>query len=119
MNDGLYFLAAKCSATRNNFLLRLTNTGGKWVVSYAVKAGHSFEPGTGTSRGKAIETRGGISLGEDCNCPWCDAESFVLCNCCGGKYFACYDGCGNHRCPFCGKVSEVGGSIESVNTSAE
>ena len=113
------FLAAKCTKKKNNFLISIKKDYQGWTASYAVKAGKSFEPGTGTQNGKTIETPGGLFVGKGYKCPWCGDMSFVKCNCCGGKLFACYDDSGIHICPHCGSKGEVGGQIESVNTSEE
>lgn len=107
--ENLFFLEAKCGATKQTFYPRYDlGADDSWVLTYGVKelpAGQKVS-NTGNSRLDFSDMRDGPQY----KCPWCGNHSYTMCGYCGK--ITCYNG--KDRivvCAYCRKKGRIGGTI--------
>lgn len=105
----LFFLEAKCGATKRTFYPRYDlGAGGSWVLTYGVKElpGGQKVSDTENTRLDFSDMRNGPQY----KCPWCGNKSYAMCGHCGK--ITCY----NDRdyiviCAHCGGKGKISGTI--------
>lgn len=108
---------ARCAYSRQAFGIRFEEKRRhQWTADWAFAIKEAAAKREGYDKGEII---GEFSLdGVYPGCPHCGASHIVKCGVCGKA--ACWDGLHSTvTCPWCGSTGQIGGYIESLDTSSD